>query len=384
MCHRALKVRYLAIIALICSSVPTAALSEVLISPSITMRESYNSNPLSRSKGQNVDDDYITTVTPQIRVTSKQKDYQLNVSYQMNSTYYHEEPANNDISHLAGAGISADITKRTSISLNDTFRATKDSLSAIDEGIQTSRDDITHNTVNLDIVHRLGPATSLTLDAAFSRSDFDDPALTDTMTDTASMGMNYRLNEKRSTSLTYSFSNYSFDTAGSEKHTETQTLRAGLTEQFSPTLSIELSGGIVYTPNLSDKLDWTARADLAKTLKKTTANLGYKRSVSNSSGLSEEISFNDSVEVGLSHALSESINTAISGALTKSRSKPSGTIDLDSYSAALSVSWRPYPWMTTGIGYSKFKQLSAGVSASTIDRDQVYITLTLTPQQWRL
>ena len=384
MYHRALKVRYLAIIALICSSVPTGALSEVLIDPSITITESYNSNPLSRSKGQNVDDDYITTVTPQIRVTSKGKGYNLNVFYKMNSTSYHEDPANNDISHIAGAGIAADITKRTSIDFNETYRATKDALSAIDEGIQTSREDVTYNNVSLDIDHILSPETSVTLGAALRRSDFANPELFDTGTETASIGAAYRSSEKRSTTITYIFSNYSFDIAGGINHTETHTLRAGLEEAISPTLTLDLSGGLVYTPDIPEDYDWTASANLTKTLKKTTATIGYSRSISNSSGLSREINVKDRVDTALTRSLSQSLSLSLSGAFTKTRSKPSGAVDLYSYSADLGVSWQPYQWMATGIGYSKFKQLSDGSPSLSIDRDRVYLSLTLTPWQWRL
>ncbi len=359
-------------------------MSEVVLSPSITISESYNSNPFSISKGQNADDDYITEITPQIRLTNKKKGYNLNAFYKISSRSYRDRPANNDISHIAGAGIAADITKRTSIDLNETFRATKDSLSAIGEDIQTSRSDIIFNTVSLDIAHRLGAAASLTLGAANSTSEFEDPALFDTTTDNASIGVGYRFSEKRSANLRYSFSNYSFDTAEGVQHTETHTLRTGLDGRFSPTLSFALSGGLVYTPEFSDDLDWTASADIAKTLKSTTASLAYMRSVSNSSGLSEEINFNDRVAAWLSHEFSPSISASISGALTKSASKPSGLVDLDTYSADLSVSWQPYPWMTTGLGYTKFSQYSEGSVGSDIERDEAYLTLTLMPQKWRL
>ena len=355
-----------------------------MINPSITITESYNSNPLSRSADQNVDDDYITTVSPQVRVTSKGKGYNLNISYKMESTTYHEEPANNDISHMARAGIYADITERTSIRLLETYRAAKDALSTIDEGIQTSRDDVTYNNVSLDIDHILNPETSVTLGAALRRSDFANPELFDTMTETASIGAAYRLSEKRSTSLTYIFSNYSSDNAVGENRTETHTLRTGLEEALSPTLAFDLSGGLVYTPDISEDYDWSAETNLTKTLKRTTATIGYSRSISNSSGLSGEINVNDRVNIGFDHSLSESISLSLSGALTKSRSKPSGTVDLYSYSADLGVSWQPYRWMAAGIGYSKFKQLSDSTSTLDIDRDRVYLSLTLTPQQWRL
>jgi hypothetical protein len=331
-----------------------------------------------------MDEDFITEISPKIRLVIDKRGYTLDAFYRMDSIFYHDEPANNYLAHSAGLRIDAELAKGTTLAVNETFRATKDSLSAMEEGIQTSRSDILYNTVSLDIVHRLGPAASLRLGAANRISGFEDPALNDTRTDTASIGANYNLNEKRSTSLTYTFSNYSFDTAWGVTHTETHSLRVGLDEQLSPTLSFRLSGGVVYTPGLKDDLDWTASADLAKTLKNTTASLVYRRSVSNSSGLSGEISFNDRVEAGLSHEFSHSISTAITGALTKSRSKPSRAVDLDSYSAGLSVSWQPYPWMTAGLGYTKFNQSSAGSGASDLDRDRTYITLTLTPRHWRL
>jgi hypothetical protein len=364
--------------------VPTAALSDILISPSITITESYNSNPLSRSTDQHVDDDYITTVSPKIRLKNKKKGYSLDMSYQMSSTYYREEPANNDISHRATAGIRARITKRTSVNLQDAFTATKDTLSATDEGIQTARDDITYNRVSLNIDHALSPETSITLGAALSRSDFDNPALFDTRRESASIGATYRLSEKRSTTTTYTFSNYLSDTAGRTDHNETHTLKVGLKEDLSATLALNLSGGLVYTPSISEDYDWIATAKLAKSLKNLSATIGYTRSISNFSGLSRDINVNDRVNIGLNHSLSESIGLALSGGITKSHSKPSGTIDLDSYSADLSVSWQPYPWIATAIGYSFFKQSSGNATTFNIDRERAYLSLTLTPHQWRL
>ncbi len=358
-------------------------MSEVVISPSVTAREIYDTNPLLRGS-DSMDEDFITEISPGITLVIDKRGYTLDAFYRMDSISYHDEPANNYLAHSAGLGIDAELARGTTLAVNETFRATKDSLSAMEEGIQTSRSDILYNTVSLDIVHRLGPAASLRLGAANSISGFEDPALNDTRTDTASIGANYNLNEKRSTSLTYTFSNYSFGAGEGVNHTKTHGLSAGLDEEISPTLSFGLSLGVVYTPDLSDDLDWTAEANLTKTLKNTTASLVYRRSVSNSSGLSDEIRFNDRVEVGLSHEFSHSISTAISGALTKSRSKPSGAVDLDSYSAGLSVSWQPYPWMTAGLGYTKFRQFSEGLGASDLERDRAYLNFTLTPRQWRL
>lgn len=384
MYHRASQLRYLAIAALICVSVPTAALSDILISPSITITESYNSNPLSRSTAQHVDDDYITTVSPKIRLKSKKKGYSLDMSYQMSSTYYREEPTNNDISHTATVGIRARITKRTSVNLRDAFTATKDALSAIDEGIQTSRDDITYNRASLNIDHALSPETSVTLGAALNRSEFDNPALFDTKQESGSIGATFRLSEKRSTNTTYTFSHYSIDKVERVHHTETHTLKVGIKENLSATLTLNLSGGLVYTPDISQDYDWTATADLAKNLKNLSATIGYNRSVSNSSGLSAEININDRVNIGLNHSLSESVSLALSGGITKSHSKPSGAVDLNSYSADLSVSWQPYPWIATAIGYSFFKQSSNKTSTFNIERERAYLSLTLTPRQWRL
>ena len=224
----------------------------------------------------------------------------------------------------------------------------------------------------------------MTLGGAFSRSDFDNPTLLDTRRESASIGATYRFSEKRSTTTTYTFSNYLSDTPGGTDHNETHTLTTGLNEELSATLVLNLSGGLVYTPAISEDYDWIATAKLAKSLKSSSATIGYTRSISNASGLSREININDRVNIGLNHKLNESIDLALSGALTKSRSKPSGTLEIDSYSAEASVSWRPYPWIATAIGYSFFKQLSDGAPTLNIDRERAYLSLTLTPRQWRL
>ena len=165
---------------------------------------------------------------------------------------------------------------------------------------------------------------------------------------------------------------------------ETHSLRLGISEKLSPTLSFEVSGGASYIPSDDNNYNWIIQSNLAKSFQKGTLSLGYTRNITNTSGLTEETSVSERASAGLSYILSKSFNITINGGLSKNRSEPSGSVDITSYSAEIAGWWQSYSWMRVGAVYSRFEQWAEGTMGENVSRDQVFLSVILTPESLRI
>ncbi|MBI5286914.1 MAG: hypothetical protein HY878_04905 [Deltaproteobacteria bacterium] len=204
----------------------------------------------------------------------------------------------------------------------------------------------------------------------------------DTRTDSASLTGGYELTPDRTIKMTYTYRNFFFDTAGNGNNSENHSIQLALAERLSPTLSLDLSGGVTYGID-DDRYDWIARAGITKTFQGSSLNLGYSRDVTNTSGLTDETSISDRLSMGWNFTLTRSFNLTISGNLSKNRSEPSARVDTTSYNASIGGEWQPYSWMRVGVGYSRFQQWADGPLGEDLSRDQVFVNITVTPEGWR-
>ena len=369
---------------LVITSTSTAALGEVVITPSVTLRESFDTNPFAVNRAADADTDFITMVSPDIRLLNERKEYALDAFYTLNARFYHAQPASNYTSHSAGLGFDMEATEKTSVEMGYDFYLTRESLDAIDTGIQTAHNDIRRNTLSLDLDHELKPGIFLSLDLSRVWLDYDAPALFDTRSENASLSAMHRLEENRSARAVYTFTNYRFDTTTGTNNTENHSLSLGITDVITSTTTLDLSVGVDYTPKMENEYDWTAEATIDKTFKRAVASLGYTRAVSNSSGLAIEVSQSERLNLGFSYQFGETFSIRASGAIVKTRSKPSGTIDLSSFFADAGCTWKPYRWLGVSAAYSSFRQWDDLGVAQDVERDRVSLDLIITPNEWRL
>jgi len=360
------------------------AVGDVTISPTLALSESYDSNVFFRGETGEVEDDFLTTISPQLAMASEGRRSSLSATYRLNSILYHDESSLNYISPQARLAISVDLTDRTTIGIKDAFDYTQDSLEALDTDVQTGRTDIMSNTAGIAMEQALGHSTSLGLNYSNSVVDFDGPGFTDTMRDSAGAELGYSLTEERKLKTNYSYSNFSFDSDGGTTHSESHALRFILSERIRPTIAYNVSAGVVFISDSSDDYDWTASAGLEKSFKNSTLGIGYSRDITHSSGLGEEVSIQDRGHMDLDYSLARSLVFTLSGAVSKNRSKFSEQLELISYSASAGLSWQPYEWMETGIAYHRFQQWDDNSLENDVTRDRVSLIITLKPTTWRL
>jgi hypothetical protein len=278
----------------------------------------------------------------------------------------------------------------TSLSIGDTFYFTPESLEARDTeaGIQTRRTETISNTAFLTLKHKLTERTFVGVTIQDRFFDYSGSEFIDTRTDSGSLTAGYELTPQRSTGITYTYTNFFFDTLDDGEHTETHSVSLGLNEKISPTLSYNISGGVVYTPadtRGDSHVDVLARADLSKKFEKSSLKLIYTRRVDTSSGLSKEVTLRDNVSINLRFMLTELSNIGLTGGYAMNRSRPSGIIDTESYAASIYGNWRLYTWMTVGVRYSRYEQFSDDATHDELTRNRVFLSITATtPTEWRL
>jgi hypothetical protein len=348
------------------------------VRPSLTIDESYDSNPYFRS--ENVKSDFVTRITPRIGFQMEKIGFDMSAFYRFDSRFYTRNPELNNTSHRANIGMDMEVSKNLSLGFGDTFTYTQESREAIETGIQTQRTDIMYNNMFINAGYTFTPRSSINARLSDSIIEFESQALIDTRTDSAALTARYKLTPERSLNTTYTYTNFSFDT---NADIDTHSLQLELADRISPALSFNISSGVVYTPEIDNRYDWTARAGVVKTFQSSSINLGYTREVTNTSGLADEISINNRAYLGWNFLLGRSFNVTVSGSYYKNRSEPETRVDTSSYNAGINAVWQVYNWMRVGAGYSHFQQLARDSLGEDITRDQVSVNISIAPTEWR-
>ena len=359
-------------------------MADVVIKPSIIISEKYDSNIFFRSRDHDVVSDFLTSAGPQIELANEQKGFRLAALYRLNSTYYarHQEF---HLSHNATLTMDKEISKALLLTVGDSFFYTQDSLEATTTGIQIRRTDITSNTIFINTVYKLTNITSVSVRLSDSILEFEDPTLVDTRTDSAAFSGIFMMTTNTSVNTTYTFTNYSFDRPGNMENIESHSLELGLSHHLSSTLLTNLSGGAVYTPSiLNDNYDWTATAEFTKSFQVSSITARYSRPTSDTSGLTNQLSINETHSLRWNYTLTSSSDISLFGNYIKNYTEPVATVDIISYNAGISGNWRPYSWMTLGLGYIYFQQQAGGSVGTDIEREQVFVNISITPVEWRL
>lgn len=356
----------------------------IALTPSLTLEERYDSNVNYRDDRESVDDDYVTTASPQINLLRERQRSRITAFYRLEARYYGRNPELNYLSHRAALDAGYDYSKGLRFSLSDSFTYTKDSLQAVSTGILTERTDIYANTLNLSARKKVTELTDFTLGLSDTILDFKDPSLIDTRTDSAALTLGHQYSPEGRSLFTYKFTNFHFDTLDGEKDIESHSLTLGIDEEIAPTVSVLLSGGVVYTPGLDGNYFAVAEAEFTKYMKDTIISAGYRREQTNPTGLIDEIIIHDNVGFTLEHQWDNSVNLIVYGNLSRNSSEPSGRLDLSSIETGASAAWLPYRWMSVGAGVSLFQQWDDDDIGRGVKRNQIFINLTLTGGEWRL
>lgn len=377
---------------------PYKGYGEIQIKPSLSMTESYDTNFFSESETQGSADTFITTIAPVINITYLQKKFSINAYYSHNLRYLSRtSELRDDGVNRSSFDMDIELSENSSISINDSFSFTEDDLTTTEEtpsnigegaevtgtGIQTRRTEKITNNFSLGLNQEITPKTSVNITIADSLEMFLDSALINSRTDSIALKGGYELTPNRSINIAYGYTNFYFDSPGGGENQGAHSFTAGFAELFSPTFSVNLSGGGTYSLEPEETFSWTASAGLTKTFQTSSASLNYNRGVTNTSGLTNETSINQTISLGWNVQLSETLDLGLISSASENSSISTNNVDTTSYRAGITGGWQVYKWMNAGFGYTRSQQFASGAVGNDILRDLVFINVTLIPIEWR-
>lgn len=377
-----LKSGKIAAMTLMALSVCLPAAADVTLKPAVTAGIRYDSNATISATNQGKKDDFIVTLSPQFDIINDRQKIVFELMYRASGLYYLKDPQLNTINHFVTADMKAEYSQATKFDVSDSFSYLRQSLLASQTNIQTSRYNILANTASLRMDHEFTPKASMTANISDNVLKYEDPAAYDTRTDSAGVTGVYKITPSTSTDAGYKFTNYSFDPSGSTNGIQTHTLKLGLTEQFSPTLTFNLFGATVYQNGAGNSHNWESGASVTKAFMRSTLNAGYARTVATTSGLTNTLGINQTYSLSYDYRTSERSDAMIYGAYSKNRTRPA-SVDLESYNAGLRWAYQIREWLAIGAGYDHFDQRSHGSVGTDVRREQVYVSATITPYEWR-
>ena len=353
---------------------------DLTLTESISGGFRYDNNVRVQPEGQVSDEDFVTVISPQLQLASEHERIQLTGAYALSASFYFANPDLNNLAHSVNAGINMTLSPSTSLSFNDRIGYSRDSLEATLTGIQRERTSTLSNAFSVGFAHAFTARTSGSISLSDTMYRYESAAATTTTrTDSASVGIGFTATQRTSLFASYGFTNINYDTSTGVNNFLIHSLQAGFGYQISPSIQLNLSGGTVYTPTIAtSRTDWIASGAITKSFERSSLNFGYVRNMTDTSGLVSELNIHDTYTLGVGHKLTDKVDIALEGNYSTNRTTPSSTLDLESYSAGISGSWRPYSWMTVSLGYNHFEQVSHGIIGSDFKRDNIFLNFTAT------
>ena len=361
---------------------------EFRVTPSISIREQYDSNIDSVSISEGTRSDYETSISPQLEVISENVGLQLMGQYRMNTRFYNSDSDLNYVSHSLSINMNKPLSERTTFSISDNLNHTKDSLDVEEVTLQTRRGWIKNNSASISMNHQLTRRNSVALTVSNRITKYDDLQLFDTRTDVATVLNSYQWTSELSTSASYAYSIYAFDDNENTSDFKSQSVSSSISymKTFSSTVSVNVSGGLTYisrNDDSDDSLNFISNAVLDKRYQRSSFSIAYSRGVSGASSLSRDLNIQETLSFQIGNALSSSLNFGITGSVSNNRPDSAENNDVTTYAAGLNGTWQPYSWMNIGFGFSHTKQKSEVFFVDDVERETVYFNLSASYLNWR-
>jgi len=348
----------------------------------------YDTNARIAAEGELSGDDFVLLLAPGFEVINQRNKLTLTGNYRPTGSYYFENQDLNAVSHSAAVSADYTLSRRTSLMAEDRFTYSGESLETTLVGIQNQRGTMWTNTIFFSMNHILTQRTSISMSASDHMLDFENILAVDNRSESGSVGLNFQATPETQLNGSYNFSYVNFDLpGGAASNQNTHSLNAGFVSRFRDSLLLSMSAGTVYADSRgfgNGLTDWVARAEIRKSFQRSSANFSYTRQTTSSSGLTDQLTLNDSFIAELRYVVAQNMNLSLSGNYTHNHSKPENTLDIKSFLVGASGTWQLYDWLSFGMGYSHFKQEANGPLGVDLERDHVSISINLTTFEGRL
>lgn len=350
------------------------AQAQTRLSPSVSVSERYDSNVFFGALGPGqIQEDFVTTVSPQVTVTNRNSLFDAVVSGGATSEVYVNNPGLNYVGFNASLNAVLDravqqVIKGSKLSITEAFRFTPqlpaffaptDTGNALPpelvRGFQAARANSYTITHGATAGYAIGPGTNWTMGYTHSTIRFGQifaqPGSGGTFFTTtyqmAQAALTHQVTARDTIGLSYMYSLTDFgeSNTGVTRY-DTHTVRGTYTRILNPYWTLSLGGGLVFLPPL-DPNDPTAKSQVTHVIdssltyryQMTTASLGYSRSVLPSVGVASAALRNDNITASLSQGFGPKWTASLNGNYGTATSDPAGVYSFTSYSYGGTLSY---------------------------------------------
>lgn len=217
---------------------------ELLLAPALSLRGEYNDNVLAQVSDRRAD--YVASVSPSLSLSRSSETAALRATVGVNALRYLRDTVESDLGYFVRGNGSAQATQRLLLAADLDF-SRDPSASYLDPATSQlvgSRSE--RQACRAGVKYRLSELVRASVDAAYSRYDYENPSYRDTSYYQGSLALEYQLGEGgEGTWLTPQLA-YRRDETDLSR-VENVTLSVGLSRQLTETLGAALSAGGRYT-----------------------------------------------------------------------------------------------------------------------------------------
>lgn len=351
---------------------------ETNIIPSISLQERYDSN-VYFIPGRNLED-YVTTLSPQLRVVHKSSLIDGTVGGGATGEIYAKNPG---LNYVGGNGLldlnlsrlTNELVRGLGLHLSDSFRYTPQPPAfaaptgggelpeSFVQGIQARRANSYTNAGRVEGSYAVSPVLSFTstyMDQRIRFGRIESPPgggtslgqLFGTTFQTVNTGPVLKASPLDTFTLHHQYQKGTFDRPGNEGGFSTQGVLAGWTRVLTPTLTASVTGGLsVFDRN--SNVQYLGSASLAWKGEATDLTLSYSRVIAPSFYVATTAMLSQMVRATASYRVTESLSFSVSGNYAHSESVPnSGLLQFDSYAVTPNVTYKINRILTANLSYT--------------------------------
>ena len=349
-----------------------------VIVPTLTLAEEYNDNVFLNNARRK--SDIITHASPGLRVVMESPGYRLSAGYFATVEKYLHQEQLDSLFHTQGLFIDASylVTPLVTLTLTDVLSASDFTNTSSAEGIATGRTRSVSNSLTPGVAWQISPLTSLQLLGSHTLQRFNSNNARDSDVYRLSVNLNHDLTRRLRGTVGYQVSYLDID-----KHagTTTQTPRAGLTYQFTPSLTGSVSGGPTFVSGSEDQVSGAGTASLTQRLPFGSAALNYDRSIAVAGGLGGPTENQSVGGVLRVVTLAQGLALDLAPTYTIAKSVGNERIDVKALRLVLRAAYQVTPWLGLLASYNFFQQrtetttTAAGLTVNDVDQNRVFLGL---------
>jgi len=373
------------------------------IIPSITLSERYDSNVYFISGGPF--EDYVTRVSPQVRVVHMRQLIEARVGGGLTSELYVKNPGLNYVGANGAINLNLDgamnrLVRGLGLQISDIFQYTPQPPAFIgstqgDElpesvviGVQARRANSTTNAGTVAASYWVSPRLSFNSTYKDLRRQFGNAtpvpptgeiqqtSLIDITFQTVTSGLALNVSPIHTVTLSHQYQHGTFDQQGTKNDFSTQGAIAGWTSPFTPTLTASVTGGFAVFATTND-LQYVGSASLLWKGEHTDLTLSYRRMIAPSFFVAATPLLSQVVTATATHHVTEPFSVSLSGNYAHSESIPdSSLLKFESYSVMPSMQYRVNQVMTATLSYA-FYTLDRTTSSQTSSFDRNIVMLRI-------